>query len=245
MTNFQKQNFEILKAGEWISKEYFQEYYGLNYPFQDELLEDFKIQTNNSISDNLISRYKFESFMKKQRLIPKKWMSASLGMTSQSLDLILNSLRKINLVPKRYIVYPELICESFSEDLIKNLGFYEFSAYSDRNIFIEKIHTQIKKNLEINVDPLFCTTSIYMKDNPKRFAINFDCITMKPICEEHKIGLNFNKPLYLRHDFCSKLFYLENLHDLKPYLSNGIEPHDLDLYIKFNGVDINYFYPST
>jgi len=45
--------------------------------------------------------------------------------------------------------------------------------------------------------------------------------------------LDFQKPLSLGPDRCSKLFYAENHHALRPYRAGRQEPDDLEMYQQF------------
>ncbi|MEI7921123.1 MAG: hypothetical protein WCJ40_04370 [Planctomycetota bacterium] len=241
MTPIQYHRFETLKAGEWVSQEYINEYYGLKWPFQDDLFEDFKawakVTSRQEDSLELVSRYQIESFMQHHRVIPHKWMSARLGMTSQSLGLLLGKLRILGMHPQRYNVYLGFISESLPDDLIRNLGSLRFRTFSDHNSFCERLHAEIDKSLELKVDPLFCTTSDRLEDYPKQFAINFDCITLEPVSGKHQMWLNFGKPLYLAPDRCSKLLYAENYEILSSCRSCRLEPGNLDLYQQFLSKD--------
>ena len=143
MTPQEEQRFQFLRAGQCVPVEYVRDYYGLEWPFQGELLIDYETwaaKRKMRCEDECVPRYELESFMQQQRVLPKKWMGARLGMTTASFDLLLAHLQKIGLHPQRYIVYPHLIAESLLEDIVPNLQGMRFRTFSDHNSFCERLH---------------------------------------------------------------------------------------------------------
>ncbi len=237
MTGQEEQRFDFLRAGPCVPVEYIGEYYGLEWPFHGELLADFEAWASRSRRrvncGGDVSRYEVEAFMGHQRIVPRKWMAARLGMTTGSLDRLLDRLPEMGLRPQRYIVYPQLISEALSEDIVPALRGLRFRTFSDHNSFCERLHAELNPILGTPVEGLFCATSDCLQDYPRQFANNFDCITLAPVSGRHQMWLDFRKPLTLPPDRCSKLLYAENLDALRPYRAGRQDPDDLELYQHF------------
>ena len=204
--------------------EYVHDYYGLSSPLPEDLdlgrdFEVWRSQLRRPVrcQPGHALRYELETFMQRKGVMPKKWMSARLGMTEASMDNLLSHLADIQMRPSRYVVYPDLIAKSFYDDLVPDLLGHKFITFLDEYHYCNWLHSELKKRLKIEIDPLFCQTSEQLGENPKQFARDFDCITLKPVSAKHQVWLDFRKPLNLRPDPCSKLFYAENRQELQPY----------------------------
>jgi len=233
----EEQRFRFLQAGPSAPAEYIQKYYGLEWPFRDELFADYEAwagrlrRRDNCGGD--VSRYEVEAFMQQQHVVPRKWMAARLGMTTAYLDLLLSRLHEIGLRPQRYVVYPQLVSESLSEDIVPALRGLRFRTFSDHNSFCERLHAELVPILGRPVEKLFCVTSDRLEDYPRQYANNFDCITLDPVSGRHQMWLDFRKPLTLAPDRCSKLLYAENHDALRRYRAGRQDPDDLEVYQQF------------
>ena len=156
-------------------------------------------------------------------------MAARLGMNLDSFNLLLNHLPDLGMRQQRYEVYPGLISESLTEDIVRNLPGLRFRTFSDHNSFCERLHAELAPILGREVEKLFCATSEVVQDDPKKYANAFDCMTLEPISGRHQMWMDFQKPLNLAPDRCSKLFYSENLVALQPYRAGTQDP-DLEAY---------------
>ena len=238
MTPQEEQRFTFLRSGQCVPVEYVRQYYGLQWPFQGDLLHDYeawvsRLRRREPCDGGAVARYELEAFIQQKQVVPKKWMGARLGMTVASLDLLLAHLRDIGLPPQRYIIYPELISEALSEDIVPNLRGLRFRTFSDHNSFCERLHAELAPILGAPIERLFCSTSDRLQDYPRQFANNFECITLAPVSGKHQMWLDFRKPLSLGPDRCSKLFYAENHDSLLPYRAGRQEPNDLEVYQQF------------
>lgn len=234
----EEQRFGFLRAGQCVPVEYVREYYGLEWPFVGELLADFeawagRLRRREQCGGGGVPRYELEAFMQQQRLLPRKWMGVRLGMTAGSLDRLLAHLHEIGLRPQRYVVYPQLVSEALSEDIVPSLRGLRFRTFSDHNSFCERLHAELAPILGAEVERLFCSTSDRLQEYPRQFANNFDCITLAPVSGKHQMWLDFRKPLSLAPDRCSKLLYAENHEALRPYRAGRQEPDDLAAYEQF------------
>jgi hypothetical protein len=238
MNELERQRLSFLIAGPCVPVEYINAYYGLPWPFPDDLSQDFgawQTQRRRRVNchDGHVSRYDLETFMQQKDVMPKKWMGARLGMTVASLDGLLSRLPDLQMRPQRYVVYADLIADALYNDLAPNLPGLRFRVFSDHNSFCMRLHADLHKVLGIDVQRLFCSTSARMGDYPGQIASDFDCITLEPLSGKHQVWLDFRKPINLRPDRCSKLFYAENREVLRTYSFGQRDPEDLEAYLHF------------
>ena len=148
MTPQEQRHFELLKKGPCVLVEYVNEYYGLPWPLPNDVRPDFEawqsqLRKRATCEAGSVSRYELETFMQQKNLVPKKWMAAWLGMKDSSFEELLARLKTIGMQPQRYIVYPDLIAESLSEDLVSGLSGLRFRTFSDHNSFCERLHAEL------------------------------------------------------------------------------------------------------
>ncbi len=235
MTPQEKTNFEMLRAGPCVTAEYFESYYGLSWPLPDDVKSDYelwasKLKRRNPCPTTGVSRYEFEKFLQYQKLTPKIWLAAALGMQEGSLDSLLARLPELGIRPQRYVVYADLIADPFAIDLPTYLPTLKGQPFENRDSYCRHIHKAIEHSLGLVVEPLYCATSERLEEEPRRLAADFDSITLAPVSIKHQIWLGFQKPISLSPDRCSKLFYVENREALAGYLAASSEPDDLGEY---------------
>jgi hypothetical protein len=253
MNTQETQRFGFLRQGPYTPApiDYVQEYYGLPWPLPAELGQNFSAwreglptSKRSSHREGHVSRFEIEAFMEDTGVAPKKWLAARLGMQVQSLEELLNRIKEIGLRRERYVAcdhlidkaYDDLIHESLAEDLVRNLPGLRFRSLSDDTASWEMVHREIRSALGVEVQPLYCKTSEHLGESPRLLARDFDCITLEPVSGRHQMWLDFRKPLTLGPDRCSKLFYVENREDLRPYCVGTQEPDDLEDYVQFLAV---------
>ncbi|MGA2032581.1 MAG: hypothetical protein ABSG68_10010 [Thermoguttaceae bacterium] len=239
MTPEQQQRLDFLAHGSCAPIEYISDYYGLSWPFVDGLAHDYQLfesqaRRQAACAVGQASRFLIESFMQRKHVVSKKWMGARLGMTEESLDVLLTRIDELGLRPQRYVVYPEMIADSLQEDIVPALRGLRFRTFSDHVSFCQRLHASLRDELGMEVQALFCVTSVAVNDYPRQFANNFDCLTLLPLSGRHQVWLDFHKPMNLAPDRCSKLFYFENHDFLEPYRAGNREP-DLAAYGQFIG----------
>ncbi|MGC9260321.1 MAG: hypothetical protein ACP5I8_09655 [Phycisphaerae bacterium] len=157
-------------------------------------------------------------------------MGASMGMTVNSLDTLLSHLDDLGMQANLYTAGSEFVRESLSEDLARHVPGMRFRTFGDHQSFCARLHVELKKAINLDVEPLFCATAERLKERPHRFAAYFDCLTLEPLSIRHSVWLDFGKPLNLPPDRCSKLLYVKNPEILRPFLAGTGEPDHLDEY---------------
>ncbi|MCL4205669.1 MAG: hypothetical protein KJ000_24570 [Pirellulaceae bacterium] len=232
------QRFDWLRQGPCVPFAYVRDYYELDWPPTGDLEHDYEKWVNlkkrrHKCSEDELSRYEIEAFMQEKSVVPKKWMAAQLGTDTASLDELLGRLPDIGMRPQRYVVYADLIDRSLPRDIVSSLPSLEFVTFSNHDSFCKLVHAELRDNLGIQLEPLFCATSKLVQDDPPRYASYFDCLTLDPVCGKHQLWLDFRKPLELAADRCSKLLYAHNREELAPYCAGTREPDDLEWYESF------------
>jgi hypothetical protein len=237
--------FKMLQ-GRTIDELYVRDYYGIeNLLGVKELREDMNAYRRSTFanlpaeSEGFVDRYVFEGFLQARGLLPRKWSAARLGLKVPMLDAIL--LRRMELptpLRKEYVFYDCLVDASLAEDLIRALPELRYRTFYDHESFCERLHRALAASLNIPDDEmsnakLWCATDAALgelADYPRRYALHFDCLTCEPLSAAHQIWLDFDKPLMLGPDRCSKLFYVENEELLQSHVAGAREPEGLDLY---------------
>ena len=164
--------------------------------------------------------------------LTKKWMGARLGMTEGTLDRLLARIDVFGMQRVRYELGSEFIADSLQEDLVRYVPGMRFRTFGDHTSFCERLHAEIGK-AGVRVDPLFCATSTKVGEDPRLFAMYFDCLTLEPLSNKHAVWLDFRKPLNFPPDRCSKLVYAEDHERLMPFIAGRSEPNDLISYEDF------------
>ncbi len=236
MNDPERTRFEMLRQGPCISADYLRDFYGLTYPWHDDLRQDFEKWASGrgrvaQCDEGKLSRYEVESFMRWQRVIPHGWMAVRLGMTRTSFQQTLAELARLGMKLARYAIYAELISESLADDLVLHLGDLRHRTFGDHDSFCERLHEALLQELGIQIEPEYCVTSLRVNDQPPRFAQHVDCLTLDPVSVRHQIWLDFRKPLYLAPDCCSKLYFAQNQEVLRPYIAGAQEP-DIEDYLQ-------------
>ena len=225
----------LLRTDGMVTTDYLAEFYGLNWPWSGEIRQDFdawlaRSPRRISWDEERPSRFLLEAFFQDQRVQPKKWVACQLGMKVESFDRIMQKITNLGLRPRRYEIYPGLISTSFGKDLDAHLPRMKFRTFGDDNSYCELLHDDLKKELEVEIEPELCATSTQLDENPRWFARTFDNLTLEPLSIRHQMFLDFGKPLYLKSDVCSKLFYVQNRRDLLQFHAGSTEPRDIHEY---------------
>lgn len=221
--------------GSCVDAGFLQETHGITWPPEVRFERDFATSIFGSrgkpCESGKVDRYAFEMFLQSQRLLTRNYASARLGMRPDSLDALLPLLPKIGL-SKQYSVYPGIIDESLSEDIVRSLRGLRFRTFGTHDSFCELLHAEIENALQLKITPLFCATADQLNEG-RIYASTWDNITLLPLSTKHSVWLKFDKPLALAPDRCSKLFFAQHYDELRPYLAGREEPRDLSVYVNF------------
>jgi hypothetical protein len=225
---------------EYVSFQFIGQYYGISLiepkpNVMPEILEDC---CNWAVRHNLqplggpdtwfFSRLVWERYLQAHDAKTYRWAAAQIGMTEDSLCKVLKKLPPTGL--QNHSTRCGLIVGDLKKDLLDFLPGMKHKFFRDYSVFCQKLHMCVEESLGVHVEPLYCATSVAIKEEPLRFAHDFDCITLMPLGLTHQVWLKLGKPLSLPPDRCSKLFYVRNSEQLRPLLITSREPDDLEKY---------------
>lgn len=213
MNLIEEKRLEYLKTNKGNFEEYFVDYYGLSFPFSQDASEDFETCRTLFRRRHKSFRQDLEMFFQDQRILPKKWMAAQLGMTVESMDQVIQNLWKIGMRSQRYCFYKEFICKTLRDDLIDHLEKIRFKTNDNHNDFCNGLHDSLNNKLGIKIQGLYCDAANHL--NKTDFAYDYDCITCLPLGPNQQVWLDFGKPIYMCPDRCSKLYYKQNRETLR------------------------------
>lgn len=175
-----------------------------------------------------VDRNAFELFLTHHRLLPFRYAAARLGMHSESLKPVLVKLDlRGDIFLDRDALKAEVIDETMVRDIYRNFSSLQAVMFSDHDEFCTYLHAAIETELRITVKPLRCTTAAIFGED--RFAWQYCAISREGLSTRYEVRLDLNnKPMRLRADVCSLLFYARHRDVLTPYLF-GQAPEDADI----------------
>ena len=218
--------------GAWCPASLIKELYGLDVQGEGRLKDYFHKRIQPEILREIpgkqgeiqeVHRYRFETLLQANRLMPRKWVAAKIGMTEDSLCLVMNRLQEEGLLFKHYII-PELIEKDFDNDLVLLFRELRFKTFGNYNSFCTTMHNLLNKRLGTKISPLYCVTSKALHEDSPDFAQVFDCISLQPVGMKYKVWLDFKKPMNLSPDYCSTLLYARERKTLDPFVAGTRSP---------------------
>jgi hypothetical protein len=240
--------FDMLQ-GRFIDTDYVVDYFGIddilgNVDLVADMARYRAAFDNAPAQPDMIDRYVLEGFLQARRLLPKQWAAARLGMKPAMLDrIILHRMDLPTPLRKQYIEYECLVEEGIAEELIRVLPLLRFKTFYDHESFCGQLHMALRQALNISEadmqsGALWCATddalnTVGLGDYPRRYGFHFDCLTCEPLSVAHAIWLDFEKPLTLSPDRCSKLTFVRYHEDLGAWAAGTRAPDDLERYEEF------------
>jgi len=219
MTPEERARIEALQR-DWITPEEAKDIVGVNPwdPSFEGVLLAYGQTLRSSPSpfkDGYVSRFILEGFLQDHRFMTERAASVRLGMTQESFLKVLGALEERGLVP------PSRGCPvgTVSFDVVDNIhqrlpGPHKKQLFISQSDYCAKLHTAIKNQLGIEVDPLYCETSQALKEMPLIYAYDYCRISKEPTGLPNRIYMNFGKPLRLAPDICSRLFFFRHQEEL-------------------------------
>lgn len=172
-----------------------------------------------------ISRHAFESYLRYNQILPLKQAAARLGMKESSFAQLLPILEDKMLIIMNHIHFSsQFVPESWLRGFHTTFPDLRHSIFSTHSDYCAQLHVAIKKNVEFDVEPILCETSVALKQEPPDYAYEYDCLTDAPIGLRYQVWLNFGKPISLRPDACSLKLYSEHEDILRSYVFGGRIP---------------------
>ena len=233
MTDAQERRFSLLQ-NEWCDFPFILDLYGLDLHTETRFLRHFQswAQMRGGMEvvrdDREIHRYRFETFLQTLKLLTKKWGALRLGMSVSSLEELLSRLSDAGLV---YCYYPSkdptaFVGEKIDNDILELFEEFRFRTFSDHNNFCLRMHQAIEQRFGFEIEPEFDITSQSITTDRTQwdYAHDLDAITLEPISLQFQVWLDLGKPINLRPDCCSTLFYAQERDVLHEYVMGTGEP---------------------
>jgi hypothetical protein len=233
MTDEQERRFLMLR-NEWCDLQFIQELYGLDLRKEVRFQKHFQAWAEQRGRATVlregseVHRYRFETFLQSQKLLTRKWAALRLGMKDESLNELLNHLNGRDLVISYYpSAEPyQLVGEKIDNDILELFDEFRFRTFADHNNFCRRMHHAIEQKFGVKIEPEFDVTSRFLSRQQQDwdYAHDWDAITLEPVSLQYQVWLDFGKPMNLRPDCCSKLFYVQERDQLKNYVAGTSEP---------------------
>ena len=232
MTSDQERRFSLLQT-EWCDERFIHELYGIELGKEPKFLKHFQtwVEQRKAVAvrtDGAIHRYRFETFLQTLKLLTKKWGSLCLGMTVASLEELLKKLNATGLV---FAYYPStdptaFVGEKIDHDILELFEEFRFRTFSDHNDFCRRLHQAIEEKYKLRVEAEFDTTCKYLFTDKNRwdYAHDWDAITLEPVSLQYQVWLDLGKPMNLRPDCVSAVFYVQEMERLKGYVAGTGDP---------------------
>jgi len=208
----------------WIDETTLRFLYGIALN-NDLLMKGFeswsKLHNLDGLSDSRVNRHAFELYFQNKNILPIKFASARIGMTTDSFNSVVIKLKERGDISINY-VSSGIVQEYFLKDLRNYFPSISNKLFFDEVHYLSALHKLLDEELGLSIEPVYCVTSKKLEEKPLEFGMYFDCLTDQHIGLRYKVWLEFDKPAQLEPDKCSLLTYISNKDILKPYII--IEP---------------------
>jgi len=235
MKSEERRRFAALQqawCGEWLIREL----YGLKYADDNRLSGYFKTWASRFRRGRMVERlvngqlqvdrYELENFFQMNRVVPRKWAAVDLGMSEKSLDELIEALMGDHApISNSSNISLQLVDNEETSHLYKHFPDLRYKVFSSHSSMCKALHESMRSQYQIDVEVLHCVTSGQLTPDDPDLASAFDAITLDPVGLRHEVWLDFHKPVNLRPDCCSTMFYVQNEAELKPFVMRGSEPN--------------------
>lgn len=207
----------------WCPFGWVKDLYGIDLRDEPTLVEAANRRGRiKEVPPDKIDRYGLEGYFQQFRVLPTKWAAARLGMNQKSFEDMRVALQKQGQpVPKVAESRDSLVMLDFIENIRAFFPYLKRHTYGDHTSFCKALHAAILSDLKIQVEPLLCVTSEWLIKHGSvediDYAQAFDCITLKPVGLRYQVWLKTGKPMNLRPDVCSLLFYAQHKKQLSKF----------------------------
>lgn len=173
----------------------------------------------------LYDRHRLETFFQQEQLVPVQLGALRLGMTDESLREILRVLQERGLSvrpPYVGLASEQLVDENLIKGFSGLLAATRFRTFSDINSYCRRIHTAVKDELGVEVAAVMCPTAQELREED--YAQDRDVLDARPMSLAYQVWLDLGKPINLKPDACSTLFYVQHEETLSPLVFAGVQP---------------------
>jgi hypothetical protein len=170
-----------------------------------------------------IDRHAAETFLLQESLTSWRNAAIYLGMSEDDLHKTVDRLAARDMYNMIEVSKNEqLVHKREAELLFQHFLGLRSRAFSDHSKMCERLHAAIREEFEIEITPIYCATSLALKEESPEFAIRFDSLNGTPVGNRYQLWLNTKKPVNLIPDVCSLTTYVRM--SPPPALMRGDEP---------------------
>ena len=140
-----------------VEPDYLIQLNGITWPVDPQFDRDIASFLNRRAKpceNGRIDHYGFQLFLQSQKLLSRNYAAARLGMTPESLDMLIQGCRSFGL-SKKYKVYEGIYEASMSDDLVSTLPGLRFRTFGTHDFFCEFLHNQVKETLNLEIRQQF------------------------------------------------------------------------------------------
>jgi hypothetical protein len=173
-----------------------------------------------------VHRWRLETFLQDEKLLPVKWAGARLGMSEDSFRELARQLVGEHLLdwePERQVIRKDDV-----EGIRDNFETLRHQVFDSHQRFCSHLHDAIENAFGLEIDALHCRTSEFLGEEPTLYARGFDSLTYEPVSTRYEHWLQIGKPMHLRPDVCSSLTLVAHEHLLEDYLFPGEQTESAD-----------------
>lgn len=208
---------------------------GIEFPGDEPLALAFRtwargfFPTPDVLATERVNRYALETFLQENKLVSWKWAAVDLGMLPATMKTVVSRLESKGVPTQvRFDVSEQLVRQRESSLLYRAFPSLRHRVFSSHTQACRALHEAIHTELEIDVEPVHCVTSRLLDAADPDLAAAFDTITGDPVGLRYQVWLDTHKPVHLRPDVCSSLFYARNEADLRDRVMKGSAPAEVD-----------------
>ncbi len=173
-----------------------------------------------------VNRHWLEIFLQRERVVPTHLAAARQGIDRSSFDSVYAGLQAKGLEDLEHDRDDDIVSEAYLRNLSDAFDATRGRVFGDHSDHCQRLHDAIAVDLKFEVSPRLCATAFLLGE--RRFAYDFDAITLDPTSLGYRVLLDTGKPMSLAPDCCGLVTYVRNEGRLRPLLLAGPEPRQLD-----------------
>lgn len=233
MNEIEINNFTALQSS-WLSPVLMQQIYNIDLA-NDGILKGGFLSWSRRLHrkrevyfPDKIHRHAFEIYLQFSKQVPYKWGAARLGMSEHSLRETIEVMSERGILISNNMDFSgQVIGEDLVREFYKYFEGFQQQSFGSHSSFCKKLHETIQKELDVEIEPLFCVTSQIIDVDEPDYSHSIDKITQEPIGLRYTVWLELDKsrPISLEPDACSLKLFVEKEELLTSFLFPGQSHH--------------------
>ncbi len=176
-----------------------------------------------------VHRHALETYLQQNGLVSWKWAAVFLGMPVDRMKEVVERLEGDGWVNDlKSPISDQVVRQREAARLHRAFPSLRNRVFGSHSADCRALHDAIRDQLNMEVDPVLCVTSVILDPDQPDVAAAFDAITLEPVGLRYQVWLETRKPLNLAPDVCSLKFYAHNDAELSPHVMRGNEPEVID-----------------